>query len=215
MGARTVLPESYYPCSIDVDRYEGSRDKGTPGLHLSCIVLEGPYQGTEIFPMDAVLWLTPGGEQAKGQGRALGKINHMVKSVTGSMPDATVLKNWGVALSQPTEVMAVYRDVWLFFNQLDSAQKLKFMAEYARVKAWGGKKAVIFVQYEQEQMSNSEGELLYLDEAGETTTVETDTPRMVDRNRIGNIYGYNDTKHGIAAWKKSHLPAQERAAAGE
>lgn len=204
IGFVEPVPESYYPVKISVDKYESSNNKGTPGLALILTILEGPNKGRELTGNDMTLWLTPGGPEAKTEGRFLGKLNHMVNQVTGKRPSTEAIGAMGLSLTNPTDVTAVYKDIWMGFNTLDTGQKLEFMKQYANVDDWQDKKAIAFISCKQVQRQRDGKDVF--DEKGQA---------VLDwRNSIENFFGYDHAKHGYGVWKSTHLPLQEQHAAG-
>ncbi len=187
-----VLPDGYYPVEISVRDFVSSREKGTPGLYLVEEVFDGPWAGTELRTMDTREWLTPG-NPAKG-GNMMGLIRHKVEHVTGKKPDASAFVDFDFPLAGvPAD--QVVQTIKSHFASLSPEQRKDFMAKYARVNEWNGKKCIVALSIEQEEAQDSNGNPR-LDSNGNQI--------IFDRNRVTNYFALNDNEHGINSVKKQY-----------
>lgn len=185
-GTRITLPESYYPVAVTVSEYGTNARLEVPELKLNLVVTEGPFGGVEVGRYDSAILLSSGKED--GTGREIGRVRHMVKAVTGLLPDSSALHDFGFAFSgNPSLAVQEFHE---HFNALDADTKTAFMAKYARVKAWDGKQAIVYLRIRD-----------YVSQDG--------TPRS--SNRIGNFFAVNDAKNGMAVVRSVHFPLQEKA----
>lgn len=197
-GPSEPLPKSMYPVKLSLVETMSSARAGTPGFKLGIVVTDGPFKGHEVNEYDSTIWMTPGAAE-KGGGY-IGKINHMIRAVTGEPADTTACEDHGFSFAGK-DGKALQQEFATQFAGLSKDAKLKFMEKYGRSKKWDGAEVVAAIDLTWEERVDAEGNTMVDETTGE--------PLKRARNSVSNFYAMNDPKHGIAKVRATAFAQQE------
>jgi hypothetical protein len=194
-GRRILLPESYYPIRVTIEKIDVTdvKEDGSGGsvfAQVNGMVYDGPFAGND---QSARLWLTPG-----STGGYIGWVAATVKAITGAEVNTKALDQYGIEPVGGTkeEMRESFRDQYL---ALTPDERLAFMQMYCKISTWDGRQCIGHVGHEQ-------GNKQRIDEA----TGQAYFPMY---GRWLGFYSLTDAKKGLAFVKTVCYPAQEASAA--